>query len=185
MPELDANLYLVGFMGTGKTTVGRGVAQRLGMAFLDSDHEIEVRAGGRVTEIFEARGEAAFRKMEREFIEGGHPTHGCVVACGGGLIIPEGMLDAVTSRGVVVCLHASLETIMERVPRNKNRPLLAEDDAAERAAELFAIREPIYRRAGTAVLTEGRTLTDIIQHVMRVYHREAREWARTHARGRE
>jgi len=180
MSEQVANLYIVGFMGTGKSTVGRAVAQRLHMQFLDSDHEIERAVGSKITEIFERDGEADFRRMEREFIENGHPVHGCVVACGGGLIIPEGMLDLVNSRGVVICLHASLATIIDRVSRNKNRPLLADGDAVEKATELFALREPVYKRAGTMVLTEDRSIFETVQHVQRIYGREAHEWARTH-----
>src|SRR5687768_5670956 len=86
------NLYLVGFMGTGKSTVGRVLAQRLGMRVLDSDAEIERRAGQSITEIFAARGEAGFRELEREFVESGHPAEGCIVACGGGLVLQEGMI---------------------------------------------------------------------------------------------
>jgi shikimate kinase len=180
MASRDPNLYIVGFMGTGKSTIGRAVAQRLRMDFLDSDHEIERITGRRITEIFESGGEADFRRMEREFIEKGHPAHGFVIACGGGLIIPDGMLEAVSSRGVVICLHASIATIIDRVSRNKNRPLLAVEDAVTEATELYARREPVYRRAGTTVLTEGRSVFETVHHVERIYQREAREWARAH-----
>lgn len=180
MASQDVNLYIVGFMGTGKSTIGRGVAQRLHMDFLDSDHEIERTAGRRITEIFETSGEAEFRRMERVFIESGHPARGCVIACGGGLIIPDGMLEAVSARGVLICLHASILTILDRVSRNQNRPLLAGDDSATEAAQLYAKREPIYRRAGTTILTEDRSVLDTVQHVQRIYRREAHEWERTH-----
>ena len=76
MPSPDTNLYLVGFMGTGKTTVGRAAAMRLGFQFLDSDQEIERKQGRTVAQIFADEGEAAFRRMEREFVEGGHPPTG-------------------------------------------------------------------------------------------------------------
>ena len=181
MPSQDVNLYIVGFMGTGKSTIGRAVAQRMHMEFLDSDHEIERVTGRKITEIFENGGEDIFRRMEREFIERGHPEHGCVVACGGGLIIPDGMLEIVKARGVLICLHASIATVIDRVGRNKNRPLLAGEDAIATATELYAKREAIYRRAGTEVLTEGRAIMDTVQHVQRIYRREAADWKRTHA----
>ena len=174
----DVNLYLVGFMGTGKTTIGRTVAHRLGFAMIDSDHEIEKRQGRTIPEIFATTGEAAFRVMERAFIEGGHPAERAVVSCGGGLVVQPGMLDLLKQKGVVICLHASLETILHRTQGNKNRPLLDVDDPFERIRALYAVREPIYNRAGTVILTDGRTMLDIVQHVLRAYRREAAEFAR-------
>jgi shikimate kinase len=172
------NIILVGFMGTGKTTVGRAVAARLGYVFVDSDHEIERLRGRTVAEIFSQEGEAAFRRYERDFMEHGHPEMNQIVACGGGLIVPDGMLDLVRAKGVVVCLHASIETILERTARNRARPLLAVEDPAERVRTLFAAREPVYRRAGTAILTEGRPVAEIVSHVLRVYQREAKDFHR-------
>ena len=172
------NLYLVGFMGTGKTTVGRAVAHQLGFALLDSDHEIERQQGKPIPEIFAKQGEAAFRVMERAFVEGGHPATGTVVACGGGLVVQPGMLELVKSKGVVICLHASLETILRRTQGNKNRPLLDVENPMERIRALYAVREPIYNQAGSIILTDGRTLADIVQHVMRTYRREAADFAR-------
>src|SRR5690606_37996861 len=114
MQPNDVNLYLVGFMGTGKTTVSRIVAARLGYRWMDSDHEIERAQGRSIADIFATTGEAAFRQMERDFIESGHPTQRTVVACGGGLVVQPGMLELLKSRGVVVCLHATVETILRR-----------------------------------------------------------------------
>ena len=172
------NLYLVGFMGTGKTTIGRAVAQRLQFQLLDSDHEIEREQGRPIPAIFATDGEKAFREMERRFIENGHPAVRCVVACGGGLVVQPGMLDALRTRGVVICLHASLETILKRTASNKNRPLLQVDDPMERLQVLYAEREPIYKRAGAVILTDHRPTGDIVAHVLRTYRREALEWSR-------
>ncbi|MFT3780928.1 MAG: shikimate kinase [Nibricoccus sp.] len=170
------NLYLVGFMGTGKTTVGRAVAQRMGFTLLDSDVEIEQRAKKPIPEIFATLGEPAFRAMEKEFIESGHPSDRCVVACGGGLVVQPGMLELLKSKGVVICLHASLDTILKRTQGSKHRPLLNVEDPVERIRTLFAKREPIYRQAGTLILTDGRPLLDIVSHVIRTYRREAVEF---------
>ena len=121
---------------------------------------------------------AAFRVMEREFVERGHPAKRTVVACGGGLVVQPGMLEKVRALGVVVCLHASLETVMRRTQGNKNRPLLDVEDPMERIRTLYAVREPIYNQAGTVILTDGRPMLDIVQHVLRAYRREASEFAR-------
>ncbi|HVU16287.1 MAG TPA: shikimate kinase [Candidatus Didemnitutus sp.] len=175
MDKDRVNLYLVGFTGTGKTTVGRQVARQLGMEFLDSDHEIERAAGRTVTEIFSQEGEPGFRERECAFVEGGHAERGCVVACGGGLIVPPGMLEKVRARGIVICLHASLETVIERTARSVHRPLLDGEDREQKVRALYGPREAIYRQAGTMVLTDRRPLRDIVAHVVRVYEREARD----------
>ena len=181
MNAMDVNLYLVGFMGTGKSTVGRAVAHRLGFHMVDSDHEIERQQRKTIPEIFAQDGEAAFRAMERVLIESGHPAERTVVSCGGGLVVQPGMLALLKSKGVVVCLHASVETILARTSRQQNRPLLIAEDPAERIRTLFAQREPIYKQAGTVILTDGRPLTDIAGHVMRAWRRDAGDFRR--ARG--
>jgi shikimate kinase len=181
MNAADVNLYLVGFMGTGKSTVGRAVAQRLGFAWFDSDHEIERQQGKGIPEIFAQQGESAFRAMERAFIEGGHPLQRAVISCGGGLVVQPGMLALLKSKGVVVCLHASLETILARTARHQNRPLLVAENPEERVRTLYAAREPIYKQSGTVILTDSRPLTDIAAHVMRAWRRDAGDFAQ--ARG--
>ena len=179
MNAADVNLYLVGFMGTGKTTVGRSVAQKLNFQLVDSDHEIERQRGKDIPAIFAGEGEAAFRVMEREFIERGHPAERTVVSCGGGLVVQPGMLALLRTKGVVVCLHASIETILARTARHRNRPLLAVDNPDERVRLLYAEREPVYKQAGTVILTDARPLNDIVSHVMRAWRRDAVDFART------
>lgn len=176
--EADVNLYLVGFMGTGKSTVGRVVAQKIGFELLDSDHEIERQQGKSIAEIFAADGEPAFRAMEKKFIEEGHPAARTVVSCGGGLVVQPGMLEKLQDKGVVICLHAAIETILARTARQRNRPLLNVEDPEERIRTLYAAREPIYRKSGTMILTDGRPLSEIVAHVIRAWRREAAEFAR-------
>jgi shikimate kinase len=178
MNAADVNLYLVGFMGTGKTTVGRAVAHKLGFALLDSDHEIERQQARSIPEIFAQEGEPAFRAMEREFVERGHPAERTVVSCGGGLVVQPGMLELLQTKGVVVCLHASVETILERTARNQGRPLLAVENPEERIRTLFTQREPVYKRAGTVILTDSRPLHDIVGHVLRAWRRDAGDFIR-------
>ena len=180
MPEPAVNLYLVGFMGTGKTTVGRAVAVRLGFRAMDSDHEIEREQGRPVAQIFAGEGEAAFRALERRFIEQGHPDRGMVVACGGGLVVQPGMSELLRARGVVICLHATLDTILQRTAQARTRPLLNVENPEARIRQLYAEREETYKRAGTVILTDFRPLHDIVLHVLRAYRREARDWEQTH-----
>jgi shikimate kinase len=169
-------------MGTGKTTVGRVVAHRLGFKCVDSDHEIERRAGKAVAEIFASEGEPVFRRLEHEFIESGHADERLVVACGGGLVVQPGMLELLATKGVVICLHASIDTILARTGRHaKTRPLLDVEDPNARARALYAEREAIYRSAGTVILTDSRPLNEIASHVVRVWRRESGDFARGHA----
>ena len=176
MTATAVNLYLVGFMGTGKSTVGRTLARQLGLQFLDSDREIEHAQGKPVAKIFAEDGEAKFRALKREFIERSHPGHGVIVACGGGLVVPPGMLELLRSRGVVICLHAPIETILQRTSHTTHRPLLQVENSEARLRELHAQREAIYRRTGTMVLTARRPMREIAAHVLRVYRTESAQF---------
>jgi shikimate kinase len=178
MNPADVNLYLVGFMGTGKTTVARAVGQKIGFQVIDSDHEIERLKAKPIPAIFAEEGEPAFRVLEREFIDKGHPASRTVVACGGGLVVQPNMLELLKSKGVVVCLHASLETILARTARHRNRPLLAVENPEERIRTLYAARESIYKQSGTVILTDARPLHDIVAHVIRSWRRDAVDFAR-------
>lgn len=171
------NLYIVGFMGVGKSAIGRKVARELRYRFIDSDHEIESKEGRKIARIFAEEGEPAFRKMEREFVESGHPEQGCVVSCGGGLVVEDGMSELLKSKGVVICLFASPECIIERTSRNAKRPLLNVENPEERVRQLLAEREPIYMNSGACITTEGRTMTEVVRHVVRCYKSAARDFS--------
>lgn len=170
------NLYLVGFMGTGKSVVGRAVARELRLRFIDTDAAIEMEQGRPIPEIFAQEGERFFRSLEREFIRSGHPPRGCVVSCGGGLVVQPGMAEAVRKRGIVVSLFASAETIVRRTKGNPHRPLLNVENPEQRIRELLMEREPHYLAAGPAIMTDGRTLSDVVGHVARIYRRYAGVW---------
>jgi shikimate kinase len=168
------NLILVGFMGTGKSTLGRHLAQRWRRRFIDSDHEIERLARMKIPDIFAQKGEAEFRRLERDWVENHMPAGGCVIATGGGLVVPEGMAELLKSKGVVVCLFATPETVYRRTSGSSHRPLLQTENPMERIRALLAAREPAYLRAGIAVLTDGRNLPDLSAAVERVYFRAIR-----------
>jgi shikimate kinase len=150
----------------------------MGFEFLDSDHEIERLQGKPVSQIFATEGETRFRALEREFVEQGHPVKRCVVSCGGGLVVPPGMLELLRRRGVVICLHAPIETILKRTLHATHRPLLQVEDPERRLRELYAQREELYRRTGTMVLTDKRPLREIATHVLRVYRQEAAQFGK-------
>lgn len=168
------NIYLIGFMGVGKSVVGRHLGRYLRMPFLDSDAAIEKAAGKTIARIFAEDGEAAFRQLEREFIERGHPEHGVIVSCGGGLPVQAGMTDLLRGKGVVICLFASPETIIRRTVGNPKRPLLNVADPEKRIRDLMDERNPVYMRAGIGVCTEGRTVHEVVRSVARIYRREQR-----------
>ncbi|PWU05645.1 MAG: shikimate kinase [Verrucomicrobia bacterium] len=163
------NIYLIGFMGVGKSTVGRRLARKLGMLFIDSDAAIEVKAGKTVNEIFAQDGEKIFREMEREFIKVGHPGKGCVVACGGGLPIEEGMLELLRERGMVIGLFARSETILERTDRRDTRPMLNVENKEERINDLLKKRRDLYQKADYLFFSEGRPVEVVVADIVRVY----------------
>jgi len=169
------NLYLVGFMGTGKSTLGRTLAKALNMRFIDSDTWIEKAEGMKISRIFETHGEAYFREKEAEFVRGGHPESNCVVACGGGLIVPEEHCRILESKGVVIALFATPETILKRTSSNPNRPLLQSADPEETIRKLLAEREQAYRRVKVGLMTDSRSLSDLKARILEVYQRHLGE----------
>ena len=170
----EPNLYLVGFMGVGKSAIGRRLAREMGYNYLDSDDVIEAKVGKKIPEIFATEGEAQFRAYERTFVESGHPLERCVVSTGGGLVIQPGMSDLLKTKGIVICLFASVDTIIERTARSNQRPLLNVENPAERVRELLAEREPIYMKSGVCITTDGRSIVEIVRHIKRSYGQCAR-----------
>ena len=151
-----ANLYLVGMMGAGKTTVGRLLARRLKLRFLDSDHEIEHRCGVKVPTIFDIEGEAGFRARESQVLAELTALEGIVLATGGGAILAEENRRHLADGGTVVYLCARPEALYERVRQDRNRPLLATPDPLARLRELYLERDPLYRAVADLVIDTGR-----------------------------
>ncbi len=150
------NLYLVGLMGAGKTTVGRLLARRLKLRFLDSDHEIERRCGVKVPVIFEIEGETGFRSRESQAIAELTTLEGIVLATGGGVVMSGENRRLLGASGTVVYLCARPEDLYERVRHDRNRPLLATPDPLARLHELYAERDPLYRALADLVVDTGR-----------------------------
>ena len=160
------NLALIGFMGSGKSSVGRLAADLLHFTFLDTDHVIEARAGKSITDIFQQDGEPIFRDWERRIVEELTRREKTVIATGGGMPASEANLASLKTHALVVCLWASPETIWERVRGSAHRPLLNEADPLEKIRQLLAAREPHYRQAGVLVNTERRSVREVAQHVI-------------------
>src|SRR5581483_290520 len=127
-PTVPENIFLIGMMGAGKTSVGRLLARELGKSFFDSDHVIEARTGVRIPVIFELEGEAGFRARERVVIDELTLMHGVVVATGGGAILSEANRLALRTRGTTVYLRAAVQDLWHRTRHDKNRPLLRTGD---------------------------------------------------------
>ena len=164
------NLALVGFMGTGKSCVGRVAADTLHFTFLDTDHVIEARAGKTISDIFAQDGEPAFRQWERRIVEELTRRQNTVIATGGGLPADEANLASLKTHALVVCLWAPPETIWERVRSHDHRPLLNEPDPLVKIRELLAVRESFYRQADVLVNTGMRSIREVAQHVVHQFH---------------
>ena len=157
MPETkNNNIFLVGLMGSGKTTIGRQLARRLGKRFVDSDHEIEARTGASIPLIFDIEGEASFRRREADVIRDLSSQRGIVLATGGGAVLDAGTRARLAERGTVIYLRAHVNSILQRVAHDKNRPLLRTADPRRTLELLTAQREPLYREVAHLVIDTGR-----------------------------
>lgn len=150
------NIYLVGMMGAGKTTIGRHLARRLHKRFVDADQEIEARTGASVTLIFELEGEQGFRRREAEVIKHLSGEHGLVLATGGGAVLNPENRRCLARSGIVVYLSVTPELLWERTRHDRNRPLLQVADPRARIQELYAQRDPLYREIADIVVVGGR-----------------------------
>ena len=156
------NIFLVGLMGAGKTTVGRMLARRLKLRFVDSDQEIERRCGVKLPVIFEIEGEAGFRAREEQAIAELTALEGIVLATGGGAVLAGDSRRRLASRGTVVYLNASPEDLFERVRHDRNRPLLATADPLARLRELHAQRDALYRSVADLVVDTGAQSVQVL-----------------------
>jgi 3-dehydroquinate synthase len=150
------NIFLVGLMGAGKTTIGRLLARRLDLTFIDSDHEIEARTGATIPWIFEIEGEASFRRREADVIRELTAQNGIVLATGGGAVLNPDSRALLAERGTVIYLRASVSSILARTAHDKNRPLLQTADPRRKLEDLTAQREPLYREIADMVIDTGR-----------------------------
>ena len=141
------NIILTGFMGTGKTTLGRLLAEKIGYKFIDTDALIEKQISQTIAELFEEQGEAAFRKLESDLVEGLAQKEGLVIATGGGLVLDPSNVAVLSKTGKIICLTASPEEILARVAKQQDvRPLLQEKDPKAKIIDLLQQRDSVYRQ---------------------------------------
>ncbi len=158
-------VVLTGFMGTGKSEVGRRLAKRLGRAFVDTDELVETRAGKPVAAIFRDDGEPRFRALERAAVVDATARAGAVVALGGGAVLDPENLACVRANGVLVCLTARPETILARIGDVRRRPLLASGDPREIIERLLAERQEAYAAADLTVDTSERSAEEVVEEI--------------------
>jgi len=162
------NLFLIGPMGAGKTTIGRQLARRLGMQFFDSDREIELAAGVDIATIFEFEGESGFRKRERRAIRELTRKRGIVMATGGGAILAEENRRRLAHNGTVIYLSTSIDEQLRRTRMDKTRPLLQTDDPRQALEALAATRNPLYHSlADLHVSTAGRNARGVVSQLLK------------------
>ncbi len=164
----STNLFLVGPMGSGKTTIGRQLAKSLGKTFIDSDHEIEARTGADIPWIFDIEGEAGFRRREQAVIDELTRRHGIVLATGGGAVLSAENRRHLAARGIVIYLRASIDQQLRRTAKDRNRPLLQTEDPRARLAALLAQREPLYREIANLVVdTDNRSIRSTVNAILK------------------
>ena len=175
MLKSNSNIFLIGPMGAGKTTIGRLIADDLGKEFFDSDQVIEERTGADISWIFDVEGEDGFRKRERKVIKELCGMENIVLATGGGAILAEQNRKAMRKHGVVVYLMATVSQQVERTKRDQKRPLLRDtDDPRAKLSSLMEFREPLYREiADISIMTSRRSPRAVSSEIIKLLEDES------------
>jgi shikimate kinase len=150
------NIFLIGLMGAGKSTVGKVLAKKLGRRFLDADHVIEERCGVKIPVIFEMEGESGFRKREAQTIRDVTAEENIILATGGGAVLLPENRKALSERGTVIYLHANPVELWHRTKGSEGRPLLKTGDPKKILENLYAVRDPLYREIADHIIETGR-----------------------------
>jgi len=163
-----SNVFLIGPMGAGKSTIGRCLAELLHKEFLDSDHEIEARTGASVSLIFEIEGEAGFRRREASVLDELTQRRNLVLATGGGAVLAADNRARLRARGLVVYLHAPLDMLVKRMRHDRHRPLLQTADPRRTLGEILKAREPLYRETADVVVeTSSRAPMSVAREIVK------------------
>lgn len=167
------NLFLIGPMGAGKSTIGRLLAAELQRDFIDSDHEIQTRCGADIPWIFDVEGEGGFRQREAQVIDELTQRSDIVLATGGGAVMGEANRCALRERGTVIYLYTTVEQQLRRTARDRNRPLLRSEDPEAVLRSLFEARDPLYRTTADLIVRTDRrgprsVINDILRRVIRL-----------------
>ena len=162
------NIYLVGFMGTGKTAVGKILAKKLGKEFVEMDALIEEKQGSKIVDIFTKQGEAYFRSLEKTLLGSLSEREDLVISCGGGLICDQENLKLLKETGVVFALTASVSTIYQRTKEHSHRPILNVADPQEKIKQLLKERAPCYAQAQHSIDTDGLCPEEIADKIIAI-----------------
>jgi len=166
-PVEKTNIYLVGPMGSGKTTIGQRLARKLGLAFYDSDQEIEARTGASVNLIFDIEGEAGFRERERQVLAELTAQRGVLLATGGGTVVSPENRKLLGSTGIVVYLRTSVRQQLERLRRDRSRPLLQTRNKEHKLKELAEQRDPLYEELADLVFpSRSRNIDSAVDQIL-------------------
>ena len=161
------NIVLTGFMGTGKTEVGRLLSEKLGYTLIDVDGEIEKEQGMTITEIFRQHGEPRFRDIESAAIKRLSDLERAVISTGGGAVLRQENMDSLREKGVIVCLTATPGTIVKRTSGNNDRPLLQVENPIKKIEELLEFRKPYYEKADIMVDTENKKPYEVAEEIVK------------------
>jgi len=163
------NIVLIGFMGSGKTSVGKSVAEKLNMSFIDLDRWIEERETMSIKEIFDRKGEEVFRKIECEAVAEVGNQKNSVIATGGGVVLNPKNLESLKETGLLIHLRVDAQTAYKRTRDHHHRPLLNVPNPLQHIEALLKQRQPFYEVVPNAVETSGRSLRDVVEDVIRIY----------------
>src|SRR5574341_845463 len=166
MTEPKRNIILTGFMATGKSSVGKALAARLGYEFVDLDTLIEAEAGMPIAQIFATQGEERFRTMESRMVEEAARRAACVIATGGGAIVSPQNLEALKRSGIIIALTAKPETILARVGSGEDRPMLWGAEPLDRIRLLLAERAAAYAKADLTVDSTEQSVEQVVDHIL-------------------
>jgi len=165
--KCKSNIFFVGPMGAGKTTIGRAVCAQIGLDFFDTDQEIERRTGADIPWIFDMEGESGFRDREEAVIQELTAREGVVLATGGGAVLRPDNRKYLSARGRVVYLKASVDDLLARTRRDKQRPLLQNTDRHKVLTELVKVREPLYLElADITIMTAKNSVKDVVAEII-------------------
>ncbi len=165
------NIVIFGFMGTGKSNVGRILSEKFGMEFLEMDDEIERREGSSISDIFEKKGEAYFRRCERRLVKELSEKENLVISTGGGVVLDERNISDLGRNGILICLDASPKSILMRTKSENHRPLLLTNDPLKKIEELLAYRRPFYDLIPNHVRTDGLSTEEVSEKVLGILER--------------
>jgi len=159
------NIILAGFMGTGKTSISKKLAQRLKMKYVSTDRMIEEREHRTIADIFAKDGEEYFRSIETSVVRDVSRMKGVVVDTGGGVILRDENIRALSASGTLICLRANVDVIIERTRHYRHRPLLNVEDPKEKIRELLTVRAPQYEKADIHIDTTDRSIQEVVDHI--------------------